>query len=65
MIAIQENISAKVSTKPAAQACPEIAHITPNRAIFETFLIGADGVGIQNSRTQWTVNNSKNIRINR
>ena len=65
MIAIQEKISAKVSTKPPAKTCPEMAHITPNRAICEAFLIGADGVGIQNSRAQWTVNNSKNIRINR
>ena len=52
MIAIQEKISAKVSTKPPAKTCPEMAHITPNKAICEAFLIGADGVGIQNSRAQ-------------
>jgi hypothetical protein len=52
MIAIQEKISAKVSTKPAATACPEMAHITPNRTICGVFLIVAGGLGIQNFRVQ-------------
>jgi hypothetical protein len=54
-----------VSTKPAAQACPEMAHIAPNRAICATFLIGSEDLGIQNFRDQRITNYSKNIRFNR
>jgi hypothetical protein len=65
MIAIQEKISAKVSTKPAAKACPEMAHSSPNMAICEAFLIGSEDLGIQNFRDQRITNYSKNIRFNR
>jgi hypothetical protein len=50
MMAIQEKKSAKVSTKPAAKACPEMAHINPNRAICAAFLIDGEDFDIQNFR---------------